>query len=48
MTEGVRPDGTALWPPMTFILPAGQNMTDVEMEALWAFLRSMPAAPVPS
>lgn len=48
MTEGVRPDGTALREPMTFAVPIGQNMTDVELEALWLFLRSVPAAPTPS
>ncbi|MEO7192727.1 MAG: cytochrome c [Vicinamibacterales bacterium] len=37
-----RPDGTALRPPMTFIAPYGQNMTDVERHALWSFLQSLP------
>ena len=48
LTEGVRPDGTALLPPMTFVLPVGENMTDVEMEALWTFLQSLPATPAPN
>jgi cytochrome c553 len=47
LTAGTRPDGTALLPPMTLILPAGQNMTDVEMEALWAYLQSLPPTPTP-
>lgn len=42
MREGVRPDGTALQAPMTLIAPYAQRMTDVEMEALWLYLRSLP------
>ncbi len=47
MREGVRPDGTALKPPMTLLVPYAQKMADVEMQALWAYLRSVPAAPTP-
>ena len=47
LTEGVRPDGTTLLPPMTLVLPAGQSMTDVELEALWAYVRSVPPMPTP-
>ena len=43
MREGRRPDGTALLEPMTLMLPYAQRMTDVEMEALWRFLQSVPA-----
>jgi cytochrome c553 len=43
--EGVRPNGEALKPPMTLLVPYAQKMTDVEMQALWAYLRSIPAAP---
>jgi cytochrome c553 len=43
MREGVRPDGTQLLPPMTLIFPYAQQMTDVEMQAMWAHLRSLPA-----
>jgi len=43
MLEGRRPDGTALRIPMTAVAPYAENMTDVEMEALWSFLRSLPA-----
>lgn len=46
MREGVRPDGTALLAPMTMVTPYARNMTEVEMEALWAYLRSVePVAP---
>jgi mono/diheme cytochrome c family protein len=45
MREGTRPDGTALLEPMTFVMPYAQRMTDVEMEAVWAYLRSIPAVP---
>jgi mono/diheme cytochrome c family protein len=42
MTKSQRPDGTALREPMTFIAPYAQNMTDVERQALWAYLQSLP------
>jgi mono/diheme cytochrome c family protein len=45
MREGVRPDGTPLQEPMTAIVPYAQNMTDVELQALWAYLQSVPAVP---
>jgi cytochrome c553 len=48
MREGVRPDGTPLREPMSVMPAYAQKMTDVEMQALWAFLRSVPpVAPVP-
>lgn len=43
MLEGRRPDGTELRLPMTMVRPYAENMTDVEMEALWAFLQSLPS-----
>jgi len=43
MLDGRRPDGTALRIPMTGVAPYAANMTDVEMEALWSYLRSLPA-----
>ncbi len=46
MHDGVRPDGSALAAPMTLILPYAQRMTEVELQALWRFLQSVP--PVPS
>lgn len=44
MREGVRPNGTPLKAPMTIIMPYAKNMTDTELEALWAYLRAI--APV--
>lgn len=41
----VRADGSALRPPMTVVAPYAQRMSDVELEALWLFLRSLPALP---
>jgi hypothetical protein len=46
MREGKRPDGTEIKPPMTLVLPYVQNMTEVELEALWMYLRSV--TPVPA
>jgi mono/diheme cytochrome c family protein len=42
MRDGVRPDGAALKPPMTLITPYAKKITDVEMQALWKFLQSLP------
>jgi mono/diheme cytochrome c family protein len=44
LTQGRRPDGTALRAPMTLMTSYGQSMTDVERRALWAYLQSL--APV--
>lgn len=43
LREGVRPDGTPVLEPMTFVMPAAERMTDVEIEAMYVFLRSLPA-----
>ena len=45
MRNGTRPDGSPLRPPMTLVAPYAQRMTDVEMQALWNYLRSVPAQP---
>jgi len=42
MLEGVRPDGEAIQVPMTFVLPYAQQMTEVELQALWTYLQSVP------
>jgi cytochrome c553 len=42
ITEGTRPDGTALLEPMTLVLPYVRNMTEVEHQALWAYIESVP------
>ena len=39
---GMRPDGTPLMEPMTFMTPYAQSMTDTELEAIWTYLRSIP------
>jgi mono/diheme cytochrome c family protein len=41
--EGKRPDGTALKSPMSDVAPYAARMSDVEVEALWMYLRSLPA-----
>jgi mono/diheme cytochrome c family protein len=43
MREGVRPDGSQVLEPMTFVMSSAQEMTDVELEAIYLFLRSLPA-----
>ncbi len=43
MREGVRPDGSALLAPMSTITAYAANMTETELEALWAYLQSLPA-----
>lgn len=47
MRDGIRPDGTELLMPMTMVLPYARRMTDVEMEALWTYLQSVPAVASP-
>jgi cytochrome c553 len=41
LREGKRPDGTALRPPMSAMVPYARKTKDVELEALWAYLRSL-------
>ncbi len=43
MRGGKRPDGTALRAPMSDVIPFTRNMTDTELQALWKYLRSVPA-----
>jgi hypothetical protein len=43
LRDGRRPDGTAVLAPMTLIAPYAAQMTEVELQALWAYLRSIPA-----
>lgn len=42
MREARRPDGTPLRSPMSGMPPFAQKMLDVELEALWLYLRSLP------
>lgn len=44
MRQGRRPDGTELASPMSLVVPYTSRMTDIELEALWAYLRTVPAA----
>jgi mono/diheme cytochrome c family protein len=41
--EGKRPDGTALRSPMSGVVPYAAKMSNVEVEALWMYLQSLPA-----
>jgi mono/diheme cytochrome c family protein len=42
MREGRGPDGVALLTPMDLMVPYATEMTEVEMEALWTYLQSVP------
>lgn len=42
LRDATRPDGTPVQPPMTFVSPLAAAMTDVELEALWLYLQSLP------
>lgn len=46
MREGVRPDGTHLYPAFPFT--SFTNLTDQDLKALFAFLQTIPAQDVPS
>ena len=43
MIDMKRPDSSDLLMPMTLVQPMAANMTDVELEAMWLFLQSLPA-----
>ncbi|MFW5920660.1 MAG: hypothetical protein ACOCUS_02380 [Polyangiales bacterium] len=36
-----RPDGSEIREPMTLVAPYADQMTDVELRALWAYLQSV-------
>lgn len=42
LLEGKRPDGTALRAPMSGMVPYARKMRQVELEALWSYVRSLP------
>jgi len=42
LANSKRPDGTALRAPMSLVAAYGQQMTDTERHALWAYLQSLP------
>jgi mono/diheme cytochrome c family protein len=41
MRQSVRPDGTPLRAPMTFVRPFAEKMSEVELQALWMYLQSL-------
>ena len=45
MREGKRKNGVALLEPMASMPKMAKNMTEVELQALWAFIKELPAAP---
>jgi mono/diheme cytochrome c family protein len=45
LRQAKRPDGRPLAEPMAGVTVLSRNMTDVELAALWKFLRSVPAVP---
>jgi cytochrome c553 len=45
LRTGIRPDGTPTRVPMAEAIPLGNAMTEVEMQALWAYLQSLPPLP---
>ena len=45
LLEGKRKDGTALLEPMASMPKFAKNMTDVEMQALWAYIKDLPPTP---
>ncbi len=48
LRQGTRPDGSTLQEPMANMRAMVERMTDTELEALWMYLRSVPAAPTGS
>jgi hypothetical protein len=42
LREGVRPDGTPLRAPMDAMPEYAAQMTEVELQALWTYLQSLP------
>jgi mono/diheme cytochrome c family protein len=45
LRDSRRPNGDSLRVPMTFIMPYARRMTDTELQALWAYVRSVPPRP---
>lgn len=45
MRTGKRADGSEVLAPMTMITPYANEMTDLELEAIWVYLQSVPAKP---
>lgn len=47
LLDGTKPDGTSVLAPMDALTPFAANMTEVEMEALWTYLESLPPVATP-
>ena len=47
LREGKRKSGEVLKAPMNAMVGYAANMTEVEFQAMWAYLRSVPAVPTP-
>ena len=47
LRTGKRPDGTEVMAPMTILMSFAQNMTDTEIQALFAYFQSLPATATP-
>jgi mono/diheme cytochrome c family protein len=45
LRTGRKRDGTGLRVPMSDMVPSAQRMTDVELQAIWAYLQSLPPRP---
>lgn len=45
MKEGRRPDGTPLRSPMAEVPKMANRMTETELQAMWAFLQTLPPTP---
>ncbi len=45
MKEGISKNGVALRSPMAEMPAFAKNMTDIEMQALWAYFKDLPATP---
>jgi mono/diheme cytochrome c family protein len=41
MRLGKRPDGSAIAPPMSILIPYAQQMSETELEAIWMYLQSL-------
>lgn len=42
MREARRPDGSEIGLPMTLVAPYAERMTEVELQAMWIYLQSLP------
>lgn len=48
LRDAKRPDGTPIQKPMSDIAPYAKNMSDTELQALWAYISTVPAVPTGS